>query len=1643
MALPRGHQAVGGRKRADTVTDTVGSAQVVVGADVAPAVAEVKKLQMQFDAAMAEMGRQRAEAEVTVDTTDIKRAKAELKRDLLEMEKEAIEVPARLQDKKFKAKMAALRADIKELNQEDIEINVDSREMKDSHREARMLAKEEELLARKGEAVARAHEKAAVARQREGQIAARAARDNDRFDADQERALRTTAQLQDRAAAQMVKERVEVERLRTTYSKLAGERKRLETKVGRPNQLFHTAGESRALQKVIAEMDLAEHKVRALGGTIEDIDPDMERHDGLLRRWASSLTSVRLQLGFFSATLRQLAIGVVALGPAVTGIIGALSSLIGVAGTGLAGAISVGSAAMGGFALSAVGVGLVLKPAIEDFKLATAASTAYHKAVVKYGKGSEQAKTAQEQLNQTLKGVNPVARQAVKDFGDMKSQWSDMTKGARAPIFDALGSSIKTAQALLPSFARQTVATTKTLSTAWQDAMSALRSKGAKNGLEELMGNFRASLPGFLGGLGSIATAIGRISVSASKFLPDLSHGFAEWANGLEAAVGSGDDLDSKMGRLIDHMRDIGHLAQAGGKALVTFFNTGADEGDNLVKSMTDGLNEMNAWMKSAHGQSSLRDFFSEARGESEQLFQVLARMSTFLFQLGRATAPLSEGFLKVLTVAGDVVTTLSKLAPIRGLLVGIGAALGTMWAINKAQAFTGFITSTISNLQRLRTATLGVAAANDAAEIGFMASGKSAERSAGRFARMGATLAPLAGPVGIMAAVAFGAVELERALKHSGEGYEDALNKFENTSGKISGPTKALAGETDRYTDALHANANATKSVADARERVIKLADKGAPIKQQIKATEELNDAEQSREGALHSVGASQARTIDQAKEILKGSKQRIKAGEELVKQIKNEHLNAAIRMHGAAKELGIVKRQTDAEHALAAARQEAGRAQATLAKMQIPLQRRMEGLAPITNHAQRALEQLGATAGSAAAKNVASFVKPKDVARVADLSNKLTKLGRGAEVKNIAVKSSGADEATNKLQKLQRQSAKVDSAKATVKVGANDTAAQKKLTQLSRLSQRVTGAKNTIHILANSSNAEQAINRLRNNLINTTKRQYQAKISAIDKATPVGSMTNNKLHAWAATKYQAKITAIDNASSVAAKAGKNADAAGRKKPKITITASASQALSTISAVQSALSALQDKTITVTTRHVDTGGKATGGPSEYTMTAAAASASVETGGRSRKVSSPTMLTGEERGHPEYVIATNPQYRASNERYLKGAANDLGYDIIPAYAGGKDGGKNNGGKNNTGKKDKPPKGLHKPHFYIKHDTFEPRGVNEINTEEKRLEELEHEYDAEMKREENNIAAKRQTEYNFGWFTNKLHAEQDINANINHTLIPRVVRVAKKEKDRADWSLGHELSAKVQQKAQREATSAANHSTGAKQQKGESDKDFRKRKKNLKEAATEKANRLRKIKAERKNAQKISNEAGAEIAELRHQQRETVTANEEIGTEIQEMEDYRTGAIDAPYDTGEKSAGDDKPSLGEQTATVNQAREQLFNQYASNVVGYGGAAAGTRSPVPSAAAFNAQPTEPAGSTSAVGAAAAVVAGAAEAAYTKGVAARNAGVGRPGTGPVAPSAGAGTVNHVTNNFAAPPPDPHTWTAAQQFELGALAG
>lgn len=1572
--------------------------EVVIGVDLDKVGAELAHAEAQFSRAMANIDRMKAEAEAKLDTKGLHRDIAETKAALRALEADKINPEVKL-DKSAKAALNkdinTLRAKLKALDAEKIIIDVDAKEVRDAAKAEEALRKERAL-----------GDKEALRRTRAEEGLQKMWRDG--------------AAMQQRAIDMDRKRSVEIEKLRLQYIKLHDEIEK-----GQKLELLGFLGDETARRKFArtrAELEQVGSKLREMGDSDDDLLRLAHASDnagGRLRTMLNSVSSIRLQMGFFSATLRQTAIGFTALGPVLFGLAGQLSALIGVLGTGLAGALAVSAAGVIGFAGAALGVGLIMKPMIGDLQDAKKASDAYGDAVRKYGKDSSQAQTAQEKLNQTLGDVGPDARAAFASLGTMSDRWSELTDGNRARFFDTFAKGIQLANRTMPMFARESNKTFGAAMNAADRWIGTFSSPEAQTGIRSILSNFRAAIPGLNSGFLALGKSIGAIGASASRWLQPLAEGFSDWAENIFTNVNSG-GLDATIDRMVSHLQQLGHFAQSAGRMLATFFNAGANEGAALLTTLTDVMNRWTAWMQSARGQEGLSEFFSQANQIGSQFIGTLANIGVALFEFSQAFAPLSQGAIAFVRAISSVVAAVMGLGAARGVVTTIGGALAGAFVAGKIMAAA-------AAFQALRTAMLSLQAAG-----GIV----------GAFAAMSNPIMLAAAGLG---AVAAGFYLLETSADQAGDAMDDLGSSMARTKALIDGLANADSAAASAKLDLMRAQmeVNRTSKVAD--QMAAKYGEKSRQAKQ----------ADLAAADAKMYLHDAQMRVVDSGKaqwkaqrEVLRSAQQDVRSAAELVEETSAAAergtldkfvggLNALqdFNLKGSVQAVRDLKRAmqggaSDAEimamsqELYADATRQAAKASDAQALSLLNMQRRMKGtgdsIVPLS-------DKLAASWGRIkdnlprGGSELFKIADPKEAAQMIRLTDKLSSFGKGAQAAKILVDTKNVDQALAKLKALTKKSttlveAKVNKGKAereiqslgkgktaTINAKANTKGAERDMAKLSgkQLVNRIT-------IRANSAGAISELNKVQRYNLRRKLLDMGANPAAVTRAI---NIINKQRLAPKVAEFKAKAAEAEAADK---------KVQGFKNKTVTATTKWSGE-SEMAAARSAIAAIQSKSVTVTTNYRTNGtppGRAAGGPTagayapmpaqERRNAQSADRASVRAN-RPGVYRRPTLLVGEET-QKEWVIASNDAYRGANERYLRDAAHEFGYALTPfdemAWTGKDNKKKKVNGAKSAQKYAKTRSGRTK--YNKKSDVggysydYIQAQINQLsdkssNLETERSANLERNPDADP----NSINPALSSVLSpLDTIKSKWYRELEYNLKRRAS---KSALAADKAGKRLRGKNGLETQLKA---AQAKVKRTRNRKTSTDAQKKQKEKDLRTDERDLE-----------RIRRARDNARTALNSRGDNAGALWRELQQVSNDRKALDNRIRAIQD------------GDKGSEEDDPPdtpMGLQLASLDKTRYDLFREFGSNLAPVSPVGTGGSTPLlPGGMGAVSSPSFYQSSGSASGVGASIIATGAPASVV------TAGVSSGGSAP----AGRSVTQNI--NISEPPPDPHSFARALGWE------
>lgn len=766
----------------------------------------------------------------------------------------------------------------------------------------------------------------------------------------------------------------ELAQARSEYARLYTARKRADdVDFGRT-----TARERLEISRLDAALASTGSRIRELGGHTRNLRVDLEKDRNLFARWATSLAGARVHLGFFSTSLKGLGAVIVGLGPIILGVIGTASALVGVLGTALTGAMAVGTAAVSGFGIALLG----LLPSLK-------------------------------QLGTELKADATIT-------GPLQKMRDTLTKDIRPDFFSVAHDGVQTLQADFPTFQAGATSAFHAAAQGAHEWLAGLRSPEARNILKDLLASVTASLPPLMDGLGHIATALGRVGQSASHFLPGLNQGFEQWAQNLERSIGKGAQLDTRVGRLVTHMRDVGHLAQQSGRLLINFFGAGANTGDSLVRSLTSVFAEWNAWMRSVEGQKSLQDFFQRSADLARQLFPAIARIATSIANLSAAAEPLTEGVAAGLNAIAKVAASIP--APVlqaAGAFLIFRKALTFLAGEQALAGLTGLFKGLIPLAGAFRAA-IGVEGLAGGARLAGVA--------------LGGLLSPLAAAGAVFGGVVIGAHLLSDSMDGLSDSTKQAIERYHEQMRLV----EQLPGRVNTYRDSL----KSLKEAQDAYDKTVKSSGKNS--EQASAALRTLNGATKAYNASLgplkSSIKASFDDGVGEASRSLTNFNNYLQSSDTYLLDFARSQAMAAGRgnqfetaltrtgtsVRGviqALKAAGLSARQlglTDLPVLNNQLRQFNATQQSAAARL-VNTGRAMKGLAPISAASAAAVGKFIQTFGQVkgAKRAVITTNAPQQAAQIAKVSNSLQKLGAKKAVIRILAQGGNANEILDKLEK------------------------------------------------------------------------------------------------------------------------------------------------------------------------------------------------------------------------------------------------------------------------------------------------------------------------------------------------------------------------------------------------------------------------------------------------------------------------------------------------------------------------------------------------------------------------------------------------------------------------------------------------
>lgn len=1042
------------------------------------------------------------------------------------------------------------------------------------------------------------------------------------------------------------------------------------------------------------------------------VDVDVDTDNDALGKFARTLSETSLRLGPFTTTIGNTVRILATMGPVIMGLVSAVSSLAAVTAGAAVGAIGALGAAFAGFLPLAVGTGMSIAPLVGDFKKATDASEALYKAQVKYGKGSDEAKKAQEQLQTTLKNVDPAARKAAKGLGQMKRDWDMLTQDAARKSFGkVIGSSFEAANKLMPMFAANTNkfmdVTAKGLD-GWMDRLS---SAGGQKGLNTLFDNINNSLGPLMGGLESLGAVVGRVLVGFSNHLPRIAHGFEDWANALDETTSKGDGIKNFVDTTMNSLSSLWGLLKGAGRVVKEFFRAAIDgprdaaPGIKLIDDLAGSLNRLADRMGTVEGQDKLREFFSDFNGVARDAFDAFSPFVKLFYEWATLMRPLITPLLKIVELLGDMVQAVANFGPTRLMLQ---SAFGLFLA--------GTLASKVGGLIKLFSQLRGVIK-----EVGAMGAGLKAldwvtggglpwfkgkgRGPAGRLPGGGVTLPPvLPTPARRVPAPTAGTRPASSWARGGGsvasKGVQQAGSSAVKTAAQIGGVTAASTAATAAVgTFGAAATIAATGGLAllggavgygvyklithedaseKARKNVVKLGEAGKVAGQNyyglakansdvglgmMQSNLSLKQAKQALDGTKKGTDANRQAMINYRMAMISQQNQ-----QELWNKQKREQIDASNDQRdadnerfrefqkGEGKNIASLRERIAWDKKRIASGELSGQMEKDYRKN---LKEAQEELGPLEAQERRllALREKSRNRAAATAMNIAREYRGLP-AVLGNAEQALGKLARANKplAKKISLTYEAPKDVGRVAAQAQRQISRGASPKQVMKIIASTKGAENDIRRLDNLGDRAVRKKRemTLKALDKASGTVRAV--MRN--LGLLPRDKNTDLKATNKATGIIGSVIQKLASVPSVR-DTVLRSVAPGVVPFLDGIRNAVNSIPSSKTVNVAVNAHKAGAWGGALLSAASSLLGFATGGTTK-----GSRGALPSMQERAQARASVKAPMPNNGGIVRGPRLLVGEETTHEEYVIATNPAYRDRNKKLVAAAANDLGLTVI-------------------------------------------------------------------------------------------------------------------------------------------------------------------------------------------------------------------------------------------------------------------------------------------------------------------------------------------------------------------------------------------
>lgn len=277
------------------------------------------------------------------------------------------------------------------------------------------------------------------------------------------------------------------------------------------------------------------------------------------------------------------------------------------------------------------------------------------KAIRDQAKGS----SGDQALAKAMDKLSPNAKELVNDVHALGPAWKDAQQAGQDALTNGLGASITTlAKQQLPNLKTGMVGINTAINSGLRASIAELSSETNKADFKTSLGNVAVGFSNAAKGAAPLTDALTKLVTVGTDFLPKAGSDFAKFAAEFNKKIQIGaanGSLKAWIQEGIDAAKTFLGIIRDAGSVVASVFR--AADADGVSKSLKSASDNFAGFLKSAQGQSKLRDFFTEARQDLDKIKPVLADLPGLLSGVYQGFQTWSAIAMPFLKAAGDLLS--------------------------------------------------------------------------------------------------------------------------------------------------------------------------------------------------------------------------------------------------------------------------------------------------------------------------------------------------------------------------------------------------------------------------------------------------------------------------------------------------------------------------------------------------------------------------------------------------------------------------------------------------------------------------------------------------------------------------------------------------------------------------------------------------------------------------------------------------------------------------------------------------------------------------------------------------------------------------------------------------------------------------